>query len=274
MKSKFSLSGVGFTLPKLFSKDILLPIRAREGRRMLVEEKELSSGLVAGLESWAASDLKGRASALYKVHMSADVLKIENVTLKSVSVDADITISGAGGLDTGSEAINTWYSIWVIYNPSLEEVNALLSISPDNPTMPANYTLKRRIGYVRNNADGNFYKFNQSNNLVLIEGAHSMNFTSGTDAWQTVNAVATIAPSARVALVLMRLIDSTSGIAYMECRPDANWPSTMVAEVGVVNEIGTNEVEIVMTASRTFQVRMSTTGGNFYVRRKGWIDQI
>lgn len=63
----------------------------------------------------------------------------------------DITASGINGLDTGSEAANTWYSVWVVKGAS--GVGGLLSLSETAPTVPSGYdSVKRRVGWIRNEA--------------------------------------------------------------------------------------------------------------------------
>jgi len=84
--------------------------------------------------------------------------------LVSVNLTVDITASGANGLDDGDEAANTWYSIWVIFKPTTNTIAGLLSTSATAPTMPADYTKKRRVGWVRNDASSNFLKFYQIGN--------------------------------------------------------------------------------------------------------------
>src|SRR3990172_8514442 len=56
------------------------------------------------------------AAANNKVDIMEDVLTVEGIRLESVSVSADITASGAGGLDAGSEAADAWYYVWAITN--------------------------------------------------------------------------------------------------------------------------------------------------------------
>ena len=68
----------------------------------------------------------------------------------------DITDSGANGLDTGSEASNTWYFVWVIYDPINQVEAGLLSESSTSPTLPSGYTRKRLIGTIKNNASSSF----------------------------------------------------------------------------------------------------------------------
>lgn len=104
----------------------------------------------------------------------------------SSTLTADITASGANGLDTGSEASNTWYFIWVIYNPTTDTEAALLSLSNTNPTMPSGYTKKRLVGEIKNDSAGDFLrvrsygKYNQKsiyydefnpNKAVLLAGS-------------------------------------------------------------------------------------------------------
>lgn len=100
----------------------------------------------------------------YQVDVDADYLKLDESTLLLSSVDLTIDISagtGANKLDTGSEAANTWYSIWVICNPTTDTVAGLFSTSTTSPTMPSGYTKKRRVGWVRNIGTSNFWKFYQ-----------------------------------------------------------------------------------------------------------------
>lgn len=83
----------------------------------------------------------------------------------SVSVAANITSSGAAGLDTGTEASSTWYYVWLISNSTT--ISALLSTSASSPTMPSGYTFKKLVGAVKNDSSSNFNKFRQNGNVVI-----------------------------------------------------------------------------------------------------------
>lgn len=87
-------------------------------------------------------------------------------TANAVNLTADITASGADGLDTGSEANSTWYFIWVIYNSTT--VASLLSTSSTAPTMPSGYTYKGLVGAVYNDSGGDFDWFHQEGNFVTL----------------------------------------------------------------------------------------------------------
>jgi hypothetical protein len=56
--------------------------------------------------------------------------------------------TNAGGLDTGAIG-NSDYYIWLIKRVDTQVVDALFSLSSTAPTMPANYTLKRLIGWFK-----------------------------------------------------------------------------------------------------------------------------
>jgi hypothetical protein len=78
---------------------------------------------------------------------------------------ANIAASGAGGLDTGAPANNTWYAVFVIGDTrNVNTPAALFSISPTAPTMPAGYNVFRRVGWARRTGSSVFLKFDQIGN--------------------------------------------------------------------------------------------------------------
>jgi hypothetical protein len=67
-----------------------------------------------------------------------------------------LNVMGANGLDTGSEAANTWYYLWAIANSSTGAVAGLWSASRTTPTLPAGYDKKRLLPVAwRNDASSN-----------------------------------------------------------------------------------------------------------------------
>lgn len=107
----------------------------------------------------AAQVTIGTASVTSSVRDSADSFNIEWTT----ALTADITLAGAGGLDTGSEAAGTWYAVHVIADSSgVNPVDALLSLSATAPTLPTGYDKFRRLGWVRNDASSDFLRFSQT----------------------------------------------------------------------------------------------------------------
>jgi hypothetical protein len=99
----------------------------------------------------------------------------------SVSNTVDITVSGVNGLDTGTEAVNTWYHIWCIAKEDGTK-GCLLSASSSSPTLPSGYTYKARIGAVYNDAAGNFRDFMQRGKRVMANSTEWVALASGASA--------------------------------------------------------------------------------------------
>jgi hypothetical protein len=125
----------------------------------------------------------GRPGVKSTVRDGADTFTIRFVG----ELTADLTASGAGGLDTGGEAPNTWYAVHVIADSTgANPPAAMFSLSATSPTLPAGYDKFRRIGWVRNDGSSNIVEFDQlgearyretlyltitSSRLVLADGA-------------------------------------------------------------------------------------------------------
>jgi len=128
----------------------------------------------------------------YQVDVTADEVLLQTTAgvpfrATTVSVTADITVSGANGLDTGAEGADAWYYVWVIYNGST--VSALLSASSTAPTLPSGYTYQALVGAVRNNASSNFIAFYQEDTHVEYNAVQTiLNGSVTADAWTSQSA--------------------------------------------------------------------------------------
>jgi len=133
---------------------------------------------------------------------------------------ANITSSGAGGLDTGSEASNTWYYVYVIQNPTTGTVSVLISASPTSPTMPSGYTRKRRIGSFLNSSSGNIRPFAQGGTgserrYLYLDGYHTL-VVYGTDSsWTDVDCSDDIPATSRDFLMQLKNLNNNGDIVYV-----------------------------------------------------------
>jgi hypothetical protein len=142
----------------------------------------------------------------------------DDITVAS-QLTADITTGGANGLDTGSEASNTWYSIWTIWNPTSSTAAALLSLSATSPTMPSGYTKKRLVGWVKNGSTGNFIEFRcfgkgRTKKFMFLEWWPVLTNGSATS-WTAVDCSAYVPPG-----VFSCFIDSNADGGFAD---DAEW---------------------------------------------------
>ncbi len=173
------------------------------------------------------------------------------VLLESVSVTIDITASGANGLDTGVEAANTWYYVWLIWNGSTTA--GLLSASFTTPTLPAGYTHRGLIGAVRNNAASNLVRFKQADrriwtaeSVVLAAKAAGVN-----DTWELLGGADATAFRAAVPVIGK----ACSGFVGTD-----NTTDVVSAMLAAVNEDGTLATDII--APQLFQLQNMATAYN------------
>lgn len=125
------------------------------------------------------SNLVVKRASNTTVTITADAVVLYNTSgngkrFATVSKTPAITTSGALGLDTGSEAPSTWYSIYLIGKQD-GTLSAVFSVSRGGagpaggvpvsaPTLPSGYTYWGFVGCVRNNASSNFIHFHQRGN--------------------------------------------------------------------------------------------------------------
>lgn len=69
--------------------------------------------------------------------------------------------TGNGALDSGSIANSTWYHVFLIKRVDTGVEDVLISTSASSPSMPTNYTLKRRIGAMKTNGSAQWTMFTQ-----------------------------------------------------------------------------------------------------------------
>lgn len=141
------------------------------------------------------------------------------------TLTAAITSSGAGGLDTGSEAADTWYAVWAIADSTaLNSVSVLLSTSFTSPTLPSGYDLKRLIWAVRNNTSSDFINFMQSGTGATrtcwwVEDSSNVRplVNSSDTTWTTVDCSAYMPPQTEVGILQINYETGTGGSANDGC---------------------------------------------------------
>ena len=96
----------------------------------------------------------------------------------SVSLNPNAAAGGVNAVDTGSITNLTGYYYFLIYNPTINIVASLISLSATSPVMPFGYTYKRRIGWFWYN--GGIWSFTQRNaqfawttNRTLVSGTQT-----------------------------------------------------------------------------------------------------
>jgi hypothetical protein len=195
------------------------------------------------------------------------------------TLTADITASGANGLDTGSEATSTWYALHVIDGPNVA-VASLLSLSATAPTLPAGYTVFRRVGWVRNSGGGDlligesigasrsrefFYTQNEGARLELDDGA--------AETWTDVDLVSTVPPTSR--RVQLRCSQTADGGPTFSLR--TNGLATTFATLPATASSGTvqqTSLYMLTDASQVIEYINTSSGGAVDIILDSYIDEI
>jgi hypothetical protein len=196
-----------------------------------------------------------------------------------------------GGLDTGAKAASTWYHLYLIRRPDTGVVDVLFSTSASSPTMPTNYTQKRRIGSVRTDGSSNIYAF------TAIEGAgggldciwsaikadvvsSSVNVTTAVT--RTLTVPTGIKVRADIAVAVQTSISTTGTYLHQFRSPDASDEAVSTFGYGALQfaagtsgtHSGSGTLQVWTDTSATIRSRSngSTNPDNIWISTRGWFD--
>lgn len=240
------------------------------------------AGLFKGLRITASGSSNFVSIIADQVVLSDDLGNY--LSASAVNISASTIVSGVNGLDSGTASVSIWYSVWVISNGSTTA--ALLSFSATNPTMPAGYSFKARVGWIRTGASLFPLRFSQFGRVARYEvGGNVPSFpgvTSGLAASAVTVSLASVVPvtAGKAALVA----GSNAGfVAFAPAggfvsTPGSNYLSTAQAN-GFPFAGGWNSAGPVPTTSgeinlQTQSVMYASTATTAVLQCMGWDDNI
>lgn len=184
----------------------------------------------------------------------------------------DITASGVNGLDTGTEAASTWYHLYLIDGPAVA-VAGLMSLSASAPTLPGGYTVKRRIGVVRNNASSDFIVYLQAGTArdktyLYLTSLGSRSVLSGGVATTAtfVDCSAFVPPTSQAGLLTL---DNFSSTRAMSVRQD-----TSGAVLEIVQSDNSRSLLFPLDASQRMAYDNDGAAGDANVNVRGFVEQL
>ncbi len=199
--------------------------------------------------------------------------------------------SASGGLDTGAIANSTWYHFYEIMRPDTGVVDVLFSTSASAPTMPTNYTLKRRIGSGKTDGSAQWIAFTQDGDYFRWAASVS-DINAGTPGTAAVLRTLTVPTGVNVFWIGNAVIESTTAGTNLQgyfSDPSANdeaptfhgsAPGATMEQPGVVSTGGANEETWAMLTIRTntsaqVRTRLSFSDGNTAIAMVtlGWTDR-
>lgn len=189
--------------------------------------------------------------------------------------------TAAGGLDTGTIAVSTWYHVYEIKRPDTGVVDVCISTNAATPNLttgniPTAYTLFRRIGSMKTDASSQWIKFLQTGDDfywdVPIADASNVSPVSG----------ASYTLSTPLGLSLKALITYSFSSATLASQlvihnplVTAQAPNTpggyFLAYVNVINTYITGQYQCFTNLSSQLRA-VCTAASNFYIITHGWND--
>jgi hypothetical protein len=193
--------------------------------------------------------------------------------------------TGNGALDSGAIAASTWYHWYIITRTDTGVVDALLSTSASAPTMPANYTKKRRIGSALTDASKAINFFTQDGDYFVLSTQVMTNSSNpGTAASNVVLNVPTGVTVQAIGEVLLRNGGTASTIYVSDPASADQAPITVAAALTAPgfmlanNNAGTAIAGTLILRTNTsgqWRYRLSASDANVAVGfgTIGWLDR-
>lgn len=210
----------------------------------------------------------------YQVDVDATGINVGGIRLSAVNLTIDIAATaGVNALDTGTEAISTWYSVWIIYNPTTGTTAGLLSTSGTAPTMPSGYTLKRLVGWVRNNDDGDFFLIENLSDTyhdraaTYDESDFNADVLTCDNAWHDLDLSAIIPPSVKAVHLIVSLSHATGGyVMFLRKKGTSN--TTVISKI---ISYGLSEIIVPVNSAGVIEyITSNVVGLSIFISVKGW----
>lgn len=209
-----------------------------------------------------------------------------NAALMSLTTSLNKTTSafaagtGNGALDTGTIAANTWYHVFLIQNPTTGAVDVLCSLSAAAPTLPAAFTLFRRIGSMKTDSGPSWIAFTQlGDKFTWVAPFLDVNTTIS-----STTPALTTALSVPLGLVVTAILAfntsngagateygvlsaaSTGGLSASVTTAQLTWSATL-------GTIGAAQVQVDTNSAQQVYVGVSSATSTAYkIGTLGWID--
>ncbi|MBR1206948.1 MULTISPECIES: hypothetical protein [unclassified Bradyrhizobium] len=184
-----------------------------------------------------------------------------------------------GCLDTGALA-NGFYHVFVIKNPTTSVVDVLMSKSATAPTMPAGYTLFRRIGVVWFNSGVNFSALLQRGREFFWPGsALDLSTTIGTtlQTFALASCPAGVRVQALLNIIAWNATQNTTWWTHETGLTD-NAPSYSVGANGLEASTATSgnasDLRVWTDTSAQVCARSSAAGTSYRCFTRGWFDPL
>jgi hypothetical protein len=223
------------------------------------------------------------------VTLAADYITVTDGTnFQTLAFNQAINLgtTGAGALDTGTIAIDTWYHIWAIAKAD-GTTSAIASASSTSPTMPSGYTYKARMGAVQTiHASATLYgTWQLGKNAQYVVGlAQTSHLPSmgtgnsgsvGTPTWTALAVSSFVPPTAsQIKVVLGAGIDGANIIAAAPNNSYGSDTSNSGAPMIMTNTNGAFLTSTGKMLLESTNIYWASTGATNYIACMGWEENL
>lgn len=214
---------------------------------------------------------------------SSDNTTVMNLASALTKSTAGTWVAGnnQNGLDTGTLTANSWYHVYVIYDPASNVTDVLFSLSATSPSLPVGFTKFRRIGSLRVTGTSLLGIIQTGDRVDLI---HPINVIGGTAfGVTTANSVVMFTPTGIITEAIFDILafDSVgtnaillvSNLATTDVAPSSTTGATVIT-ASTAGTFGSSGGFREMTdTSAQVRMRTSTTTLALYVNSTGYIDR-
>lgn len=213
--------------------------------------------------------------------VAADSTSAQMMTLSAALAKTNSAWSagnGGGALDTGVDAANVWYHVFLIMRPDIGAVDVLTSRSPTAPVLPPNYTLFRRIGSMKTNASLQWFGFVQNGDEFILTNSVTDVNTTVMSTFGVPYALPSVPTGVKVNAMGRAGASGASAIGVLILSPDQavetyNSPVGNITIISAGNLFGRMTVNVRTDTSANIMVIAQSVGITFQWVTYGWIDR-
>ena len=185
--------------------------------------------------------------------------------------------TGNGSLDTGAIANTTWYHVYLIQRIDTGLVDILCSLSATAPTMPASYTLFRRIGSMKTDGSAQWVLFSQNGDEFLL-GTPTEDISTGAQGTTAILYTLGSVPTGIVVNVIGQGDALTGGqFAILYSSPASTDTLPVINGIGMTAGTAVTAITAMLNirtdTSARIRVRSSVASTNVHFTTQGWIDR-
>ena len=203
------------------------------------------------------------------------MMRLTTALTKSIS-SAWAVGNGNGALDTGAIAVSTWYHVFLIQRPDTRNTDVLISTSPTAPTLPANYTNKRRIGSICTDGSANLLAWLQVGDYFERRDTMAWDVSNGSVSTTWTNFAVHAPHGIRTVVTAVTMFwGTTAGVGWVQMQGTDN---TLAAAYPNLSNLDANavytctEVKVPLNTDAQIQAYGSAASAFFYFRVMGWTD--